>query len=187
MSAFPSTAHSLLTTHHFRLTASRAPRTALTVLTLTFAPVLLAPALIGPALAQDVARVPVTVQLSVEQERQVERIGMKIHCPICSGESIAQSQTDISRQMMNEVREMVKAGRSEQEILNTFAASYGERILLEPPRTGVNSLLWTLPIAFAVIGGLLWWNYTQKASRPVERTLTPEEEKRIQDLMADRE
>ena len=82
--------------------------------------------------AQDVARVPVTVQLSVEQERQVERIGMKIHCPICSGESIAQSQTDISRQMMNEVREMVKAGRSEQEILNTFAASYGERILLEP-------------------------------------------------------
>ncbi|RJF72045.1 cytochrome c-type biogenesis protein CcmH [Deinococcus cavernae] len=155
--------------------------TALTVLSLTLTP------LLTPAGAQDVTQVPVTVPLSVEQERQVERIGMKIHCPICSGESIAQSQTDISRQMMNEVRAMVKAGRPEQEILNTFAASYGDRILLEPPKTGVNSLLWTLPVAFFVLGGLLWWNYTQRASRPVQRTLTPEEEQRIQDLMADRE
>lgn len=145
------------------------------------------PLQLSPVLAQDVTRVPVTVQLSVEQERQVERIGMKIHCPICSGESIAQSQTDISRQMMNEVREMVKAGRPEQEILNTFAASYGDRILLEPPKQGLNSLLWTLPIAFAVIGGLLWWNYTNRASRTPTRELTPEEEQRIQNLMKERE
>lgn len=155
----------------------RAPLAVLTALTLA----------LPPAVAQDVANVPVNVQLSVEQERQVERIGMKIHCPICSGESIAQSQTDISRNMMNEVREMVRAGRSEQEILNTFAASYGERILLEPPRKGINSLLWTLPVAFAVVGGLLWWNYTQKASRPTERPLTAEENQRIEQLLKERE
>lgn len=155
----------------------RVPLVFLTALTLA----------LPPALAQDVTNMPVNVQLSVEQERQVERIGMKIHCPICSGESIAQSQTDISRNMMNEVREMVRAGRSEQEILNTFAASYGERILLEPPRKGINSLLWTLPVAFAVLGGLLWWNYTQKASRPTERTLSAEEDQRIEQLLKERE
>lgn len=147
---------------------------------------LLALALPVASAQQAVNNVAVEVPLTVEQERQVEQIGMKIHCPICSGESIAQSQTDISRQMMNQVREMVKAGRPEQEILNTFKASYGERILLEPPRSGINSLLWTLPIAFAVLGALGWWTYTQKASRAPTRELTPEEEKRIQDLMAER-
>lgn len=149
--------------------------TLLTVATLSF------------SVAQDLARVPSTTPLTVQQEQQVERIGMKIHCPICSGESIAQSQTDISRQMMNEVREMVRAGRPESEILNTFAASYGERILLEPPKRGITSLLWTLPIVFLVLGVLLWWTYLQRASRVPERTLSAEEEKRIQDLMRDGE
>lgn len=150
--------------------------------TLTFAP---------PAFAQTnasaVSDVPTTVQLSVDQERQVERIGMKLHCPICSGESIAQSQTDISRQMMNQVREMVRAGRPEPEILNTFVASYGERILLEPPRRGLTSLLWTLPVAFLVLGALGWAGYLRRVSRPPERTLTPDEERRIQDLLKEAE
>lgn len=72
--------------------------------------------------------------LSVEQERQAERIGTKLHCPVCSGESIAQSQTDISRQMMNEVRDGIRQGQSESQILGRFVASYGERILMEPPK-----------------------------------------------------
>lgn len=139
------------------------------------------------AVAQDAVSVPNTTQLTVQQEQQVERIGMKIHCPICSGESIAQSQTDISRQMMNQVREMVKAGRPESEILDTFRASYGERILLEPPKRGITSLLWTLPIVFLVLGVLVWWTYLQRSSRAPERTLTAEEEKRIQDLIRDAE
>ena len=148
------------------------------------------PALAAPPgtgqLGTGVVSVPTTVHLDIGQEQQAERIGMKIHCPICSGESIAQSQTDISRQMMNQVREMIQAGRSEQDILNSFAARYGERILLEPPRRGLTSLLWTLPIALLVLGALLWWTYLKRASAPV-RVLSEEEEKRIRDLMRDAE
>lgn len=130
-----------------------------------------------------VVNIPVSEGLSVEQERQVQRLGMKIHCPICKGESIAQSQTDISRNMMNQVREMVRAGQSESAILEYFRQSYGDRILLEPPKRGLTSLLWTLPIAFLVLGGLGWWNYTARASRAPQRTLTAEEEARIRELM----
>ncbi len=156
------------------------PLTALLLAaTLTFAP--------AQESSAGVVNVPTTVQLTVAQEQQAERIGMKIHCPICSGESIAQSQTDISRQMMNQVRAMIQAGRPEQEILDSFVSSYGERILLEPPKRGVTSLLWTLPMALLVLGALLWWLYLQRASRAPLRVLTPEEEQRIQDMMRDRE
>ncbi|GAA5502454.1 hypothetical protein Dxin01_02198 [Deinococcus xinjiangensis] len=160
---------------------TRAPLALLLAATLTFAPALAQEASSG------VVNVPTSVQLTVAQEQQVERIGMKIHCPICSGESIAQSQTDISRQMMNQVREMVKAGRPEQEILNSFVASYGERILLEPPKRGITSLLWTLPVALLIFGALMWWLYLQRASRPPEGTLSEAEEQRIRDLLRDTE
>ncbi|WP_291425328.1 cytochrome c-type biogenesis protein CcmH [Deinococcus sp.] len=145
------------------------------------------PAQTQNAPAVGVVNVPVSVQLSAEQERQVERIGMKIHCPICSGESIAQSQTDISRQMLDQVRVMVRQGKPESEILETFRASYGDRILLEPPKRGLDALLWVLPVVFLVVGVFAWWNYLKSSSRPPARTLTAEEEKRIQDMLADRE
>lgn len=144
---------------------------------------LLCAALLSLGAAQDIVSVPAGTSLSVEQERQVERIGMKIHCPICSGESIAQSQTDISRNMMNEVRDMVRQGKAEAEILRTFASSYGDRILLDPPKTGITSLLWTLPIVLAVLAAFGWWTYTHRASRAPEQELTADQEARIQELL----
>lgn len=144
---------------------------------------LLCAVLLGLGAAQDIVSVPADQPLSVEQERQVERIGMKIHCPICSGESIAQSQTDISRNMMNEVRDMVRQGRSEAEILRTFASSYGDRILLDPPKTGITSLLWTLPILLAAAAAFGWWTYTHRATRAPEQELTADQEARIQALL----
>lgn len=155
---------------------------------LLFPVILLIALLVAFATAQsDIVSVPSTQNLTAEQERSVERIGMKLHCPICSGESIVQSQADISRQMLNQVREMVKQGKPESEILQTFVNGYGERILMEPPRRGITSLLWTLPIAFLVLGGVLWWGYLQRASRAVTpEALSAEDERRIDDLLAER-
>lgn len=136
--------------------------------------------------AQNVVNVPSSAPLSAEQERQVERIGMKLHCPICSGESIVQSQTDISRQMVNQVRELVRQGRPEGEILQTFVVSYGERILMEPPRRGVTALLWLLPLAFLALGAVTLARYLQRVSRPPDVPLSADDERRIQDLLAER-
>ena len=132
----------------------------------------------------DVSGAP--VPLTVEQERAAQRLGTKIHCPICPGESIAQSQTDISRQMMDEVRAGIRAGKSERAILSAFVASYGERILLEPPRRGLNWLLWTGPLAALAIGGALWTTYLRRASRPPAQELSAEDERRIAELLRER-
>ncbi|WP_414656376.1 cytochrome c-type biogenesis protein CcmH [Deinococcus sp. VB343] len=127
------------------------------------------------------------IPLTLEQERQAQRIGSKLHCPICSGESIAQSQTDISRQMMNEVRDGIRQGQSERQILERFVASYGERILMEPPRRGINWLLWGFPVGALLLGVGLWQGYLRRASRAPERTLTAEEERRIAELLRERQ
>lgn len=142
--------------------------------------------LLGAGGAQTIVKIPSSPPLSRELEQKVESIGRKLHCPICSGESITQSQTDIARQMLNEVRSQVARGVPEGEILAGFVASYGERILLEPPKRGLTAALWILPVAFLILGAWVLTSYLRRASRPEARELTAEEERRIEKLLAER-
>jgi cytochrome c-type biogenesis protein CcmH len=55
---------------------------------------------------------------------------------------------------MDKVRELVAAGRSDREIRDYFTSRYGEWALLDPPASGMNLLVWLLPLLLLVGGGL---------------------------------
>lgn len=93
--------------------------------------------------------------LSPAQEAQAQAIGRTIRCPVCQGLPITESPSELSQSMLRELREQVVAGRSRDQITGYFAARYGDTVLLDPPRRGVNLLLWLGPIAAAVLG--VWW------------------------------
>jgi len=93
--------------------------------------------------------------LSPTQEAQAQAIGRTIRCPVCQGLPITESPSELSQSMLRELREQVVAGRSRDQITGYFAARYGDTVLLDPPRRGVNLLLWLGPIAGAVLG--VWW------------------------------
>lgn len=123
--------------------------------------------------------------LSPEGELRAYALGMRINCPVCRGESIAQSQTPIAREMMNEVRAGIREGLEDREILARFEAAYGERILLEPPRRGVNWLLWGLPGALLLGGGVTWYRYLRRAAAPPP-ALSEDDEARVARLLRER-
>jgi cytochrome c-type biogenesis protein CcmH len=54
---------------------------------------------------------------------------------------------------MDKVRELVAAGKTDQEIRDFFTSRYGEWALLDPPASGMNVLVWMLPLALLVGGG----------------------------------
>lgn len=91
-------------------------------------------------------------------EGEAQAIDRMLICPVCPAESIDQAQVPLARQMRQRVREMLADGASRQEILDWFADRYGAGVLAAPPKTGVNLLAWTLPVAGAlaalVAGGL---------------------------------
>ena len=91
-------------------------------------------------------------------EGEAQAIDRMLICPVCPAESIDQAQVPLARQMRQRVREMLAAGASRQEILEWFADRYGAGVLAAPPKSGVNLLAWTLPVAGAlaalVAGGL---------------------------------
>lgn len=84
---------------------------------------------------------------------EARRIALKVQCPICPGESIAESHSDVARNMRIKLQELVDEGRGEQEILDYFAERYGVGILRDPPKEGIALGVWIVP-PLALLGGL---------------------------------
>ena len=80
-------------------------------------------------------------------------VAAQLRCPVCQGLSLADSPSELALEMKDVVRDQLAAGRTPDEVKAYFVAKYGEWILLEPPRRGVNLLAYLLPVT-ALVGGL---------------------------------
>jgi cytochrome c-type biogenesis protein CcmH len=97
---------------------------------------------------------------------RVRSIGMRIKCPVCQGEPIADSPAPLSTEMMTIVAEQVAAGRSDSEIIDYFTDRYGDGVLLDPPFEGRTVALWVLPFVALAAGLALIVGKTRRRSRP---------------------
>jgi cytochrome c-type biogenesis protein CcmH len=86
---------------------------------------------------------------------RVQRITSQIRCPVCSGETVADSSAPISQDIRTAVRQQLQAGRSSQQITAYIEQQY-PGTALTPPSSGVGLLVWALPVVVfaAAVGGL---------------------------------
>ena len=73
-------------------------------------------------------------------------VGSRLRCPVCQGLSIADSPASMAVNMKGEVRELLARGYSDEQVIDYFEHSYGQFVLLDPPRRGINWLVWALPV-----------------------------------------
>jgi len=95
-------------------------------------------------------------ELNIAQETL--RIADELQCPVCEGQSVAYSNSQLAGEMRRQVEEKLLAGEDEATIKQFFIDRYGVRVLREPPRTGLNLWLWRLPVIGLIVGlvGLIW-------------------------------
>lgn len=86
-------------------------------------------------------------------EARTSAVASTLRCPVCQGESIQDSPSELAREMRALVRDQLRAGRTPEEIKAYFVERYGEWILLEPTMKGLNVLLYVFPVLL-VLGGL---------------------------------
>ena len=84
---------------------------------------------------------------------RVYAIANQLMCPVCAGQTVAESDSAIAREMRDVIRAKLQAGESPGAILNFFVGQFGEGVLAEPPRHGLSLLLYLGPAA-GVAGGL---------------------------------
>ncbi len=101
----------------------------------------------------------VLMATSPSEADRIQELGNSIKCPVCQGESIADSPSAMARDMMALVAERVGEGRSNAEIVDELLGSYSGAVLLDPPMSGSTLLLWIAPALALVIGigVILWW------------------------------
>lgn len=80
------------------------------------------------------------------------RLEQQLRCPVCQSVSIADSPSTTAQAMRADVERQIRAGRSDQEIIDYFRARYGDWVQLDPPTHGITLAVWLLPLAAAVIG-----------------------------------
>jgi cytochrome c-type biogenesis protein CcmH len=100
----------------------------------------------------------VTDRSPATADERARRIGETVMCPACSGETVADSQAPVAVNIRRQIADKVEQGRSDREIRDELAATYGERVILNPPRSGVAGLVWVLPVAglVAAVAGLVF-------------------------------
>ena len=85
------------------------------------------------------------------QAERIDSISKRIACPTCDGESIFVSRATASDAIRRQVARDVAAGQlTDDEIMATIAESFDAQVLLVPRATGLDSLVWVLPVAVLV-------------------------------------
>ncbi len=85
------------------------------------------------------------------QEDRIDNINQRLACPTCDGESVYVSQAPAAQNIRNEVARQVASGqRTDDEVVAYVENSFGGQVLLVPRATGLDILVWVLPIAALV-------------------------------------
>jgi cytochrome c-type biogenesis protein CcmH len=85
----------------------------------------------------------------------VRRVALQLQCPVCEGQSAADSPSGLAGDMRSVIRSKLAAGASDQQIIDDFVASYGDSILAEPPKRGISLGVWLGPAFGVVLGAAL--------------------------------
>lgn len=75
-------------------------------------------------------------------EDQVNAIAGELMCPVCEGQTVAESNALLARQMRDIIRDRLQRGESREQILTFFVTQFGESVLATPPRRGATLALW---------------------------------------------
>lgn len=106
--------------------------------------------LITPSVGWSKEAIPVAEDPIIE--KRMLTLTMDLRCLVCQNESIADSRADFSNDIRREIREQIKANKTDQEIVQFLVDRYGDFVLYNPPMKPTTILLWFGPVILFLIG-----------------------------------
>jgi cytochrome c-type biogenesis protein CcmH len=90
-------------------------------------------------------------------ERRLLALTADLRCVVCQNESLAESRAPLAKDLRQEVRDLMRQGKNDGEVVEYLTARYGDFVLYRPPLKPETYLLWLGPALFLGIGGLAWF------------------------------
>jgi cytochrome c-type biogenesis protein CcmH len=132
---------------------------------------------------------PVLAQQSPEEAR-LRHLEERLRCLVCQNQTLADSPAGLADDLRRTLREQMKAGRSDQEILDFMVARYGDFVLYEPPFKATTAILWVGPfvlLALALLTVAVMARRRRKAATGSEPELGSEERRLVEQALGKEE
>ena len=117
-------------------------------------------------------------------EARARALSQELRCLVCQNQSIDDSDALLARDLRLLLRERLKNGDSDRQVLDFLVARYGEFVLLRPPLGWHTILLWITPGLLLAAGAIVLFAAGRRRSQPIlrEPALTPKEMARLKRL-----
>ena len=117
-------------------------------------------------------------------EARLVDISQELRCLVCQNESLASSHAELADDLRNEVRELIRTGKSDQEIKDFLVARYGDFVLYRPEVKPLTWVLWFGPFLLLLVAAIFLGVYLrQRLALASPAALSDEERERAQQLL----
>ena len=117
-------------------------------------------------------------------EARLKDLGEELRCLVCQNQTIADSHAPLAEDLRNQIRAMVRQGKTDDEIRAYMVERYGDFVLYKPPLKATTLLLWFGPFALLALGGvvLVLVARSRRAAGPATE-VAPERKREIASLL----
>ena len=117
-------------------------------------------------------------------EQRMKALTEQLRCLVCQNETLADSRADLAEDLRRQIREQMKAGKSDQEIIAFLTDRYGDFVLYNPPVKKTTYLLWFGPFVLLIGGTGVLYRYLKRRRELIQdQPLTADERKRAEEIL----
>lgn len=116
-------------------------------------------------------------------EKRVMTLAEELRCLVCQNQTLAESNAPLAEDLRNQVREKMRQGKSDREVVDFLVERYGDFVLYRPPLKATTILLWFGPLLLLAIGfAVLLRRVRRRRQEDIE--ITDEDRTRAAELLA---
>jgi len=117
-------------------------------------------------------------------EQRVMTLAAELRCLVCQNQTLADSNAPLAEDLRNQVREKMRRGASDSEIVDYMVARYGDFVLYRPPFKLTTVLLWFGPLLLLAAGFVVLLRRILRRRPAQDPEMTASERKRAAELLA---
>ena len=117
-------------------------------------------------------------------EKRVMALAEELRCLVCQNQTLADSNAPLAEDLRNQVREKMRQGKSDAEVVDFLVQRYGDFVLYRPPLKATTALLWFGPLLLLAVGFAVLLLRIQRRRQAKDIEMSATDRKRAADLLA---
>jgi cytochrome c-type biogenesis protein CcmH len=117
-------------------------------------------------------------------EKRVMALAEELRCLVCQNQTLAESNAPLAEDLRNQLRERMRQGQSDREVVDFLVQRYGDFVLYRPPLKGTTILLWFGPLLLLVAGFAVLLRRVRRRRRLAESDVDDASRRRAAELLS---